>query len=527
MVQRSSRLHPSAPLTPDGHAWVDGWLDRLTPVQKAAQCLVVLPGATTDGMPDEATIAALRGGLGTLHSITDLRASQAARYHAVVGEVSSDAGFPPVFVTGNLEAGVGYSLGATGTDFPYPRGIGMAGSAALAYRAARQAAEEAYALGYRWTLSPCIDVVTTPDDPILGVRAYGVDASGTSALGTAQIRGYQDAGVLATAKHYPGHGDSAVDSHLDLPRIDRSAHDHESVHLAPFRAAAEAGVASIMVAHVVLPGLGIDVPASLSPEVNRGWLRDELGYTGVIITDSLRMRAVAARYDAGAAALLALHAGADVANVKCPAEDFPAVLTRLSDAIDSGELDEATLDAAFRRLLEARWRCGAHEPASFDASEARRYDPPLEWDDELRGATVSVRGDGDGLRRDGTNVVMGDTALASRTTELIRERGFPVTLVASRPTASSLAAVATDASIDTVVPVFSPSLPITAQERQEISTATTSEEVRAKIAAVLVNSALDAADLPDTGTALVSLPAVDPFEMVTDAAVRAAIDVLT
>ncbi|WP_276320663.1 glycoside hydrolase family 3 protein, partial [Phytoactinopolyspora endophytica] len=330
-----------------------------------------------------------------------------------MGALSVDAGLPPVFVTGNLEAGVGYSLGATGTDFPYPRGIGMAGSEELAYRVARQAADEARALGYRWTFSPCIDVVTTEEDPILGVRAYGVDAGGTSALGAAQIKGYQDAGVLATAKHFPGHGDSTVDSHLDLPRIDRSPDDHDAVHLAPFRAAIDAGVASIMVAHVVLPGLGVDEPASLSSLVNRGWLRDRLGFAGVIITDSLRMKAIAARYDPGTAAVLSLRAGADVANVKCPAGAFPAVLTRVVSAVRAGELSEATLDAALRRLLAAKWRAGADSPAGFDEAAVAHFDEPLEWDDALRRSTVSVRHtvspQAHTLRHGISHVVVGDT----------------------------------------------------------------------------------------------------------------------
>ncbi|NEE00415.1 glycoside hydrolase family 3 protein [Phytoactinopolyspora halotolerans] len=522
-------LRPATPISAAGQKWIDDTLGRLTLAQKAAQCLVILPSATTDGTPDDATFAAVRGGLGVLHSITDLTASTAARYHSTVGSASVDAGLPPVFITGNLEAGVGYSLGATGTDFPYPRGIGMSGDEDLAYRVARRAAEEARTLGYRWTLSPCVDVVTTPDDPILGVRAYGVDAPATSALGSAQIRGYQDAGVLATAKHFPGHGDSAVDSHLDLPRIDRTSEDHAEVHLAPFRSAIDAGVASIMVAHVVLPALGVDEPASLSSLVNTGWLREELGYDGLIITDSLRMKAVAARYDAGTAAVLALRAGADVANVKCPADQFPAVLAHVVGAVKAGELSESALDAAVARLLAARWRAGADRPVEYDEAIATRYDPPLEWNDEDRRSTVTVstaRPVTHPLRPGTSYAVIGDTGLARRVTELIRERGFAAHLVADRPTAATLAAAAAQTAEPSLIPVVQPSLPMTGDERRQLTEATATPGVARAVVAVLVNSAAEADSLPDTGCPLVTMPAVDAFEMVTDAAVRAAVDAL-
>jgi beta-glucosidase-like glycosyl hydrolase len=310
-VPRSDRLGD------DAETWVGRHLESLSPRQKLAQLLVAVPGMA-DGRPDQATRAALGEGLGVLHGLRGTSVSGAARYHIEVTGLAADLGLPPALVAANLESGVGYTLGGGGTDFPYPRGIGHLDDAEIARDLAEQAAREARLVGFHWTLSPCVDVPTTPDDPILGVRAFGLDAERTAILGAAQIRGYQTGGLLATAKHFPGHGDSPTDTHLDLASLPRTPEEHEQVHLPPFRAAIAAGVASVMVAHVALPGLGVDVPASLSPLVNRTWLRADLAYDGIIVTDALHMGAIAKGWSIADSAVASLAAGADVANVQMP-----------------------------------------------------------------------------------------------------------------------------------------------------------------------------------------------------------------
>ncbi|WP_104062381.1 glycoside hydrolase family 3 protein [Arthrobacter sp. 4R501] len=510
--------------------WIDQHLGDLTLEQKVAQCLLVLPGVGPDGLPDRDTRDALERGVGTLHSVIDMPASHAARYHNSVLEITVDAGLPPALISGNLESGVGYSLGAAGTDFPYPRGIGMAEDPDLAYRVARQTAEEARSIGYHWTFSPCMDVISTANDPILGVRAYGVSAADTSILGTAQIRGYQDGGLLASAKHFPGHGDSHVDTHKGLPSVQRTGPDHETVHMRPFRASIEADVASIMVAHVTLPRQGIHEPASLSRVVNRQWLREDLGYTGVIISDSLRMNAVSNTYSPATASLLALKAGADVANAKCPAGEAAGIIDLIVRAVRDGELSEADIDAATTRLLFARVRVGLDAPQRADEAQAAKLDAPGPWTDPARALTVSLHrlaGNATVLARTRKFVVLGNTLLARRFEKAAHEVGLQTILDPRQPNAASITDAASLYPGSHIIPVFCPSTAMASEEKQEFRNATTAPGARERIAVALVNSSLPASAFADLGATVVSLPAVDTFGIVTDAAVRAALDVLS
>jgi beta-glucosidase-like glycosyl hydrolase len=512
---------------PDPDRWVDTVLGRLSPREKLAQRVLVLPGVA-DGGPDPATRQALQAGVGALHSVTTMAASAAARYHNAVLEVCADATLPPALISGNLESGVAYSLGSSGTHFPYPRGLGIAGDAELAGRVASDCAAEARSLGYHWTFSPCADVVTVPDDPVLGVRAFGVPPGQTAALVAAQVRGYQAQGVLATAKHFPGHGDSSVDSHHGLPCIARNVTDHERVHLPPFQAAVAAGVASIMVAHLTLPRLGIDEPASLSATVNRQWLRQELGFAGLIVTDSLRMNAISDRYGPAEAALLALRAGADVANVKCPAAEAPRIIAHLLAALADGALSESELDDSVRRLLLARVRIGLDEPMPLSETAAARLDAPAAWSDPARPRTVHPPAGGRAprLSRDAPHVVVGDSTLARRVAELGRDHGFRFVWDPTRVTPGALATVAARHPGASLIPVVCPGPVMTATERTAIAHALDDPAVRGRVAAAVVNSGAPATSFPGLGDRVVSAPAVDVFGVVTDAAILAALDVL-
>ncbi|MEV6285238.1 glycoside hydrolase family 3 N-terminal domain-containing protein [Kribbella sp. NPDC051770] len=507
-------------LSDRGERWIDDLLGRLTPAQKLAQLVLVVPGVA-DGRPDAATRAALELGIGALHSVPAMPVSAAARYHDEVRQICAAAGLPSALLAGNLESGLAYALGSGGTDFPYPRGIGLTGDAELAYRVAAAGALEARAAGFHWTFSPCVDVITVPDDPILGIRAYGVPAEQTAALGAAQIRGYQDHGMLATAKHFPGHGDSSVDSHLDLPRVARTVEQHEEIHLAPFRAAVEAGVASIMVAHLELPALGIDVPATFSRTVNRVWLREELGFEGVIITDSLGMAAVSGQYDAAEGAVLALRAGADVANAKCAAAEAPRIVAHLLAALAEGRLDEEQIDASVRRLLRARVAIGLDQPQPLDFDRAAALDEGLVWEDPSRSATVSL------FTREPVvvgpkQVVVGDSALARRFSEVGVRRGLPLTLEPEALVPGALAKVGARNPGALLIPVVDPG-PVPLARQLEV----VRDAVGDPHAVVVINSGEPAQAFGECAGRVLTAAAVDAFGIVTDAAIDAAFDVLT
>lgn len=236
----------------------------------------------------------------------------------------------------------------------------------LAERYGRCTGREARALGLNWVLGPVCDVNNNPANPVINVRAWGEEPAGAGSLACAFLRGAQAEGVLCCAKHFPGHGDTASDSHLELPLLPHSRERLESVELPPFRQAIRAGVASVMTAHLLLPSLDAERPATLSAAVLSGLLRQELGFDGLVVTDALVMEAIAGRYGAGEAAVLALEAGADL--VLMPA-DADAAITAIVAAVQSGRLSEARLEASLERRRRALASLPAPSPASPEAGQ--------------------------------------------------------------------------------------------------------------------------------------------------------------
>jgi len=240
----------------------------------------------------------------------------------------------------------------------------------LAERYGRCTAREARCLGLNWVLAPVCDVNNNPANPVINVRAWGEDPATAGALASAFLRGAQAEGVLCCAKHFPGHGDTASDSHLELPLLNHSRARLEAVELPPFRAAIAAGVASVMTAHLLLPALDSQRPATLSAAVLQELLRRDLGFDGLVATDALVMEAISGRYGAGEAAVLALEAGADL--VLMPA-DADAAIEAILGALQSGRLSEERLALS----LERRRRALALLPAATPASDPSTADGPL------------------------------------------------------------------------------------------------------------------------------------------------------
>ncbi len=221
---------------------------------------------------------------------------------------------------------------------------------ALAERYGRCTGRQARQLGLNWVLGPVCDVNNNPANPVINVRAWGEDPATASSLAAAFLRGAQAEGVLCCAKHFPGHGDTASDSHLELPRLPHSRARLEAVELPPFRAAIAAGVASVMTAHLLLEALDGERPATLAPAVLDGLLRRELGFEGLVVTDALVMEAITAHHGPGEAALLAFMAGADL--ILMPA-DADAAIDALVAAIDSGAIPRQRLEASLQRRERA------------------------------------------------------------------------------------------------------------------------------------------------------------------------------
>ena len=226
---------------------------------------------------------------------------------------------------------------------------------AAAYGAGAIAARGLIELGINWNYAPCLDVNVDPANPVIGERSFGADPQVVARLGVAWALGCESAGVLSAVKHFPGHGDTAQDSHLTLPTVNKTLSKLEATEWLPFRAAVRAGVGSVMTAHIVYPALDPLLPATLSPAALSGLLRRDWGYDGVVVTDATDMRAIRDRYPRGQAGPLALNAGAD-AVLSCGHGDHAVHREHagaLERALTDGTLPEARLREALGRLSRA------------------------------------------------------------------------------------------------------------------------------------------------------------------------------
>ncbi len=260
------------------------------------------------------------------------------------------------WVSVDQEGGRVARLRAPFTVWPPMAALGRAPSAELATRFAVALARELRAVGVTLDFAPVLDVNSNPSNPVIGDRALSANVETASALGVAIITALQAAGVAACGKHFPGHGDTTVDSHLELPCVDHAPDRLRAVEFQPFRAAIEAGVAFIMTAHVVVPSIDDARPATLSPAVLR-LLRDELGFPGVVVSDDLDMGAIAKSWTPPEAAVAAIAAGCDAVLVCSGNVDVQAAtLEALVKAVESGTLPLARVDDALARLARAKTR---------------------------------------------------------------------------------------------------------------------------------------------------------------------------
>jgi beta-N-acetylhexosaminidase len=262
----------------------------------------------------------------------------------------------PLLVASDLESGSSFRLNG-GTPFPTNMGVAAAGSELDAYEMGRITALEGRAVGIHLTFAPVADVNNNPANPIINTRSFGEDPQVVARLVAAEVKGLQENGMYATAKHFPGHGDTGTDSHISLPVITADWLRLDSIELVPFRAAVNAGVTAVMSAHIALPGVdgGRNRPATLAPSILTGMLRDSLDFRGLIVTDALNMGALVNSYGAGEATVLAFLAGADL--LLQPADPAVAIDAMVA-ALDSGRFTLARLDSSVIRILDLKSRLG-------------------------------------------------------------------------------------------------------------------------------------------------------------------------
>src|SRR5216110_476472 len=272
----------------------------------------------------------------------------------------------PLLISADLEWGAGMRV-VGGTAFPHMMAVGATGDSRDAYAIAEAAATEGRAVGIHVNFAPDADVNNNPLNPIINIRSFGEDPRAVSRLVQEYIRGLHDHGMLATLKHFPGHGDTQSDSHIGLPVITAGYPRLDSLELVPFRGGIAAGADVVMSAHIAFPSFtGSNDPATLSAAVLGGLLRDSLHFHGLVVTDALTMGAIVAKYGAGEATVRAFLAGSDL--LLMPA-DPDSALNAMTVAVEGGRITRDRLDASVRRVLEIKRRLGllAHRVVALDS----------------------------------------------------------------------------------------------------------------------------------------------------------------
>ena len=272
----------------------------------------------------------------------------------------------PLMVSGDFERGASMRVDGT-TVFPHAMAFGAAGNPAYSRYEGEVTAREAHALGVHWIYYPVADVNNNPDNPIINIRSFGENPQAVAAQVTAFIEGaHADKKnyVLTTVKHFPGHGDTAVDSHMNMPTITADRDRLERVELVPFKAAIAAGVDSVMTAHVAVPALSPpEIPATLSPAILTDLLQKELGFKGIVVTDALEMAGIVKSFSTGDAAVRALEAGADVLLMPTDPE---AVVKAVTAAVQSGRLTRRRIQESVVKILAAKERVGLEHKRFVD-----------------------------------------------------------------------------------------------------------------------------------------------------------------
>lgn len=358
-------LSTSTPLTLEQKQWVDKTLASLTLRERVAQMVVVWMLGDYTSSHDSVYTQLLswvekdKVGGATVSLGTPMEVA------TKLNELQRRASVP-LLIASDLEPGLGrletgifthYLLETGGaTAFPTAMGIAATQRDSDAYDVGRIMAVEGRAVGIHVNFAPVVDVNNNPSNPVINVRSFGEEPNRVARLSALFVHGALDGGEFPTAKHFPGHGDTDVDSHVGLPVVKADVSRLMNLELIPFKAAIDAGVALVMTAHIALPAIDSDNgPATLSPKIITGLLRDSLGFRGVAITDAMTMEGIGKGYTTEQSSVLAVKAGADIL---LKTSDPTRAISAVVKAVESGEISRARIDSAARRMLELKARAG-------------------------------------------------------------------------------------------------------------------------------------------------------------------------
>ncbi len=351
--QYRSNLSPSQ--------WVDSVYKSLNDDEKIAQLMVIRAFSTRDSDIVKVADEIKKYNVGSLCFFQGgpIREANATNFYQSIAKT-------PLLVTIDGEWGLGMRLDSI-TKYPYQLTLGASDDPKLIYRMGVAVGEQCKRIGVQVNFAPVVDINNNPDNPVIGFRSFGEDENKVSEFGIAYMKGMQDAGIMACAKHFPGHGDVDVDSHLDLPVINKSMAQLDSLELKPFKALFDAGVGSVMIAHLYIPGIDStpNTATSLSKNNVTGLLRNQLGYKGLTFTDALEMKGVAKYWPGGEATVQALIAGNDML---CLPESVPDAIDAIKKAIDEKRLNWDDINLKVKKVLLSKYNLGLNHWSPIDTS---------------------------------------------------------------------------------------------------------------------------------------------------------------
>ena len=370
--------HPNRPfdfsrsIDPREGLWVDSVFNALSDDERFGQLFMLRAHADKDAAYEQQVEDFIRrykpGGLcffnPTLVGTIEKQAELTNRYQAVSDRL-------PLMIAGDFENGIGMRYRSSAISYPRAMMLGAVQDNKLIYDMGRDIARQCLRLGVQVNFAPDADINNNSANPVINERSYGEDRANVTAKAFQYMMGLQDGGVLACAKHFPGHGDTDMDSHFDTPQLPFTMERLDSLELFPFKALSQGGVGSVMVAHLSVPALDnrINRPTTLSGPTIEILLREKIGFEGLIFTDAMEMQGVTKHFKSGDADVEALRAGNDV--VLLPA-DVDAAMSAVKAAIADGRLDRTRLYASVKRVLRAKYRLGLTRPQRVDLTNLRR-----------------------------------------------------------------------------------------------------------------------------------------------------------
>jgi len=349
-------------------SWVEATLSGMDEAHRVGQML----GIGFQGPEAPAEVRRwVAGGLAGSVILFAHNIASPAQVADLTADLQSLSPIPLLFLI-DQEGGIVTRLQDPATVMPGQMALGATSSPQSAHRAATILAREMRALGIHVDLAPVLDIQSDAAKAVMGIRSFGETAEMVRDFGLAALAAYEQHGILACVKHFPGKGDSNLDSHLYLPTIPHSRERMAQMELVPFKAAIDAGAGMVMTSHVLFPAYDAELPATLSPRVLQGLLRRELGFQGLVATDALEMKAIADHFPAGRSGVLAALAGADLLLVPHGLDRQQEIYSAVLAALRSGELPRRSVEESVRRILAAKWRY------AVAADELYGPRPPLE-----------------------------------------------------------------------------------------------------------------------------------------------------